>query len=301
MSHIKLIPKLARGCALGLATMLFSHVALADDDHAIGDGVHELPIFDAHIHYKQPAWDAFSPSTIIELMDKNGVAMGLVSSSPDEGTIRLWEFAPNRIVPELRPYHGGAGSSNWATSPGMEEYLLERLDKYPHEGIGEFHVHRLTPGDEPLLRKVAGMAKARNIPIHIHSGSAPVDLLYRFEPGLTIIWAHAGMSEPPAVIETMMAKYDTLYADTSFRESDILESHDTMDSDWRRVLLRFSDRFMVGSDTWVNSQWSRYSQLIETNRHWLSMLPRKAAERIAYRNAEKLFNRKISKSQIGTR
>ena len=55
MSHIKLIPKLARGCALGLAIMLFSHVALADDDHAIGDGVHELPIFDAHIHYKQPA------------------------------------------------------------------------------------------------------------------------------------------------------------------------------------------------------------------------------------------------------
>jgi hypothetical protein len=66
-----------------------------------------LPIFDAHIHYKQPAWDQYPVSSIIELMDENGVAMGLVSSTPDQGTIMLWEYAPNRIVPELRPYQPG--------------------------------------------------------------------------------------------------------------------------------------------------------------------------------------------------
>jgi len=66
----------------------------ADDNHApIGDGVKDLPIFDAHIHYKEPAWDAYPVESIIELMDKSGVAMGLVSSSPDEGTIMLWEYA----------------------------------------------------------------------------------------------------------------------------------------------------------------------------------------------------------------
>lgn len=63
-------------------------------------------------------------------MDRNGVAMGLVSSTPDEGTIMLWEYAPNRIVPELRPYHGNAGSSNWTKAEVMDKYLLGRLDKY---------------------------------------------------------------------------------------------------------------------------------------------------------------------------
>ena len=85
----------------------------SEHGHPIGDAVQDLPIFDAHIHYKKPAWSAYSVESIIELMDKSGVAMGLVSSTPDEGTIRLWEYAPSRVVPELRPYHGEAGSSNW--------------------------------------------------------------------------------------------------------------------------------------------------------------------------------------------
>jgi len=290
-------------CLTGVAAALFlmGGSAFADDDHPIGEAVKDLPLFDAHIHYKQPAWDAYPPSSVIELMDLNGVAMGLVSSTPDEGTIKLWEYAPNRIVPELRPYHGTAGSSNWTKSPGMEDYLLERLEKYPHEGLGEFHIHRIDPSDEPLLRKVTAMAKHRNIPIHIHSGAAPVDLLYRLEPSLTIIWAHAGMSEPANVVEKMMAKYDTLYADTSFRERDILGTGDKLDPDWERVLKRYSKRFMMGTDTWVNSQWSRYSDLIAINRQWLSMLPKDIAERIAYKNAELLFGRKVTNQQIGTR
>ena len=68
---------------------------------AIGAAVKDLPIFDAHIHYKEPAWGPYPVDRIVDLMDRSGVAMGLVSSSPDEGTIRLWEFAPNRVVPEL--------------------------------------------------------------------------------------------------------------------------------------------------------------------------------------------------------
>ena len=99
--------------------------AFADGEHTpIGDAVEELPIFDAHMHYKEPAWDAYSVVDIVELMDESGVAMGLVSSSPDEGTIMLWEYAPNRIIPELRPYHGDAGSSNWSNVTGMDDYKL---------------------------------------------------------------------------------------------------------------------------------------------------------------------------------
>jgi len=290
--------RLAAIIALAVAASLTTP-ALA---HPIGEEeAAKLPIFDAHIHYKEPAWEAFPPDTVLKLMDRNGVAMALVSSTPDEGTIMLWEHAPGRIVPELRPYLGDWGSSNWTEYDGMADYIENRLAKYPHRGIGEFHVRAMETTNKGLLRLIAGMAKERDIPIHIHSDAAPVEFFYKIDPDLTIIWAHAGMSEPPEIIGPMMDRYPTLYADTSFREYDILDRTGGMDKAWEALLLKHSDRFMVGSDTWVNSQWADYDRLIQSNREWLAMLPREAAEAIAYRNAERLFGITVSRDQLGTR
>ena len=58
---------------------------------------------------------------------------------------------------------------------------------------------------------------------------------------------------------------------------------------------------MVGSDTWVNGQWDDYDQIIAANRRWLSMLPADVAKKIAYQNAERVFDVKVSMDQIGTR
>jgi predicted TIM-barrel fold metal-dependent hydrolase len=284
-----------------LAAVIVSAATAQGRDKPIGDAIKDVPIFDAHIHYKEPAWATYPVKTVIEFMDRAGVAMALVSSTPDAGTIKLFEYAPKRIVPELRPYHGKAGSSNWTKSEGMLAYIKGRLAKYPHEGIGEFHVHKLDTSDKPLLREIAKLAKAGNIPVHIHSGAAPIKMFFELESSLKIIWAHAGMSEPAQVVGAMLDRYATLYADTSYREHDILADGATIDPEWLAVLLRHSDRFMVGTDTWVNAQWASYGELIALNRSWLKLLPREIAEKIAYKNAETLFKRKISMELIGKR
>ena len=91
-----------------------SSLAAADGDRGrIGKGAETLPLFDAHMHYKREAWRPFPPDVVLSMMDANGVAMALVSSTPDEGTIMLWKYAPGRFVPEMRPYTGSFGSSNW--------------------------------------------------------------------------------------------------------------------------------------------------------------------------------------------
>lgn len=287
-----------------VATALFCVPSLSsanDDQDPIGEDADSLPLFDAHVHYKEPAWGPYPPATILELMDETGVAMALVSSTPDEGTILLWQFAPERIVPELRPYHGTVGSDNWTKFPGMMDYLNERLAAYPHRGIGEFHLHRVEPEDRGLLAEVARVALAKDIFIHVHSGKDPVDLLFSLEPDLKIIWAHAGMSESAGTVERMMEKYDRLYADTSYREGDILSGANGIDPAWRRVLERFSDRFMVGSDTWINGQWDSYADIIAMNRQWLSHFPRPLAEKFAYKNAERLFGRPVGNYLLGNR
>lgn len=268
----------------------------------IGKGAADLPIFDAHVHYKAPAWGPYPPGTVIELMDKSGVAMALVSSTPDEGTIKLFEYAPNRIVPEVRPYHGGYGSSNWTTFDGMFDYIRGRMDAYPHVGIGEFHLHDVDEADRDLLTQIAGLAKERGALLHIHAGAAPVQFFYDIDPDLTIIWAHAGMSEPPDVVGPVMDRHANLYADLSYREWEIQNGEGgTLNPAWKALLEKHADPFMVGTDTWVNEQWAQYGDLIAMNRAWLAQFPRDLAEGFAYRNAEKLFKRKVTNDLLGTR
>jgi predicted TIM-barrel fold metal-dependent hydrolase len=272
----------------------------ASEDHGvIGNGAETLPLFDAHMHYKKSAWEPFPPDVVLSMMDKNGVAMALVSSTPDEGTIKLWEYAPKRIVPEMRPYNDDAGPSNWTKWQGVGDFIEKRVNKYNHQGIGEFHLDRVDPDDEPLMKRIVAMAAEKNIPLHVHSDYRPVEYLYSLNPDITVIWAHAGMTEPADIVESMMARYPTLYADTSYREADILNGTGGIDEKWRLVLERYADRFMVGSDTWVNEQWLEYDYLIAMNRKWLAHLTPETAKQIAYQNAERLFGRKVSPDLIG--
>ncbi len=288
----------------GLVAALFVTTlgARADGSHEpIGEAVAELPIFDAHIHYKEPAWDAYSPEEIVTLMDKSGVAMGLVSSSPDEGTIMLLEHAPKRVVPELRPYHGRAGSSNWTSVPGMADYLEGRLDAHPHEGIGEFHIRNRVMWDEALFTQIIALAKERDLYLHVHSGSEPIRWLYELDRDVKIIWAHAGLGETADEVYKLMLEFPELLADTSLREYGILAAAEGLNPDWEKIIFEFQDRLMVGSDTWVNDQWDSYKEIIDRNREWLSYLPRDVAEKIAYKNAERIFNRTITNELIGQR
>ena len=286
---------------LAISAMFCCALVNADSARAtIGNAIVDVPLFDAHMHYQQPAWEPYPVATVLDLMNRSGVAMALVSSTPDEGTIRLWEYAPNRVVPELRPYRDDADRSNWTKSSAMLEYLQQRMRNYPHRGIGEFHIHQLDPSDRAFLRQVAALAVQHKAILHMHSGAGPVELLYELEPQLTVIWAHAGLSEPPDVIEPLLARYETLYADTSYRQNDIVAG-DGLDPAWRALISTYPDRFLAGSDTWANAQWANYDDVIASNRNWLSYFPREIAEMIAFKNAEALFGIQVTRSLLGTR
>lgn len=58
---------------------------------------------------------------------------------------------------------------------------------------------------------------------------------------------------------------------------------------------------MVGTDTWANSQWAEYRELIKTDRAWRSRFSRPVAEAIACTKAERLFDRKVSNGLVRTR
>lgn len=285
-----------------LAVLSIPFAAAAWAHEPIGDGAKDLPIFDAHVHYKEDAWGPYPPATIIQIMDRKGVAMALVSSTPDAGTIKLFEYAPNRILPSTRAYEGGYGPSNWTTWPEVVDYLRGRLGKYDAlVGIGEFHVHGVDGSDSDVLKAVARLAVERDVLVHVHSDFEPVEFFFKVEPDIRIIWAHAGMVTPPDVVMRMMDTYKALWADLSYREHEIVGRDGKLDPAWEALLTKHADRFMVGTDTWVNEQWERYGDLIARNRAWIAHFPKELAEKFAFRNAEALFGVKVSRDQLGTR
>jgi predicted TIM-barrel fold metal-dependent hydrolase len=247
-----------------------------------------LPIFDAHVHYGQNDWAAHPPADVLRAFAAAGVARALVSSTPDDGTLRLRAAAPERVAPFLRPYRGAVNSGNWMRDDTLLDYLKGRLERGGYLGIGEFHL----PGDEDArtsqVRAVAALAVERGLFVQVHSGAGPVRALFALQPGLKVLWAHAGMSEPPEEVGKLLDAHGQLWTEVSFRAGEIA-SGDGVAPAWRALFQRHPDRFLVGTDTYVTSRWDGYGGLIAEHRHWLDQLPRDLAERIAWRNAVRLF------------
>lgn len=244
------------------------------------------PIFDAHIHYSEPAWAPYPPEAVLAILDRAGVRRALVSSTPDEGTVRLYEKAPGRIVPILRPYRSRDDMGGWHQDPAVLAYVEERLKRGIYRGLGEFH---LSAGqtNSVVVQGFVRLALRDNLFLHAHVDEVAAEELLRLDPKLRVLWAHAGMSASPATVGGLLDRYPNLWVELALR-FDVAPGGN-LDRAWRALFLRHPDRFMVGTDTWVNSQWDRLPEILDGFRAWLRQLPPDVAERIAYRNADRLF------------
>ncbi len=247
----------------------------------------DAPLFDGHIHYSRPDWSVYTPDQIVAILDKAGIARALVSSTPDDGTLKLYDRDPKRVIPILRPYRTRDDMGTWWKDPAIIPYLELRLAKGVHRGIGEFH---LSGKDihTPVLKQITGIAVQRNLYLHAHSDDAAVIELFVMEPKSKIIWAHAGMSSSAAAVGALMDKQPNLWADLSYRYGDVAPGG-TLDPAWRALLIRHADRFMLGSDTWTTSRWEQVVGMAADARRFLQQLPPDVAEKIASKNFERLF------------
>src|SRR5688500_20258030 len=102
----------------------------------------QLPIFDAHIHYSRPDWSVYTPERALSILAQAGVRRAIVSSTPDDGTVKLYEKAPAGIVPFLRPYRTRGDMGSWTRDPAVAACVGERLKRGSYRGIGECRLGR---------------------------------------------------------------------------------------------------------------------------------------------------------------
>ena len=251
-------------------------LALASADAA------ELPIFDAHIHFSHDAADQIPVADAVAILRKAGLKGALVSSSNDEGTQKLYEAAPDIVIPELRPYRSRGEIASWVRDETVVDYLEARLKRYKYVAIGEFHLYG-ADAELPVPRRLVELARQYDLMLHAHSDADAVERLFAQWPQARILWAHSGFDRPEKVRE-MLRRHKNLWADLAFRTDPA--SGGKVDAEWRKAFEEFPDRFMVGTDTFTPERWYFIGEHAEWAREWLKDLPPALAERIAWKNGE---------------
>jgi hypothetical protein len=251
-----------------------------------------LKIFDSHLHYNVEATSAYSLDSVIELFRRNGIGGIVANSRPNRGSQMLVEAKAQGlwVVPFIRPYRVPSDVQNWFNDPAIYELIETEYKRGYYKGVGEFHLH----GEEyrsPWVKKIVDFAVERDLYMLAHSDEQAILGLFSLNPKAKVIWAHTGFSGPEARVREMLDTYPTLWAELSYRSG--ISNGRGISAEWRDLFARHANRFLLGSDTWVNQRWSSYESTMREYRGWLADLPADQARLIAHGNAERLYGGKI--------
>lgn len=258
------------------------------------------PLFDAHLHYNVEAAEGPHPlPDVLGRMQRSGVRAIIANSRPNEGTRSLasaldaTRAAGVTVVPFVRLYRDRADYTGWFKDPSIGVMVKTELaagtPAGAFRGLGEFHLYDSANANGPMARELMQLAAERGLAVLAHVDDAAIDLLMAHAPQARLIWAHTGIGGVPLTrVRELLQRYPKLMGELSYRPG-LTDGEGQLSAEWRALLLAFPDRFVIGSDTWVNQRWQHYEALMADYRRWLGELPPELARRVAWDNAAGLF------------
>ena len=264
------------------------------------------PLFDAHLHYNDEAFDGQAgphpPADVLSRMQRNGVRAVVANSRPNDGTLTLAASPLTRqagvtVVPFVRLYRNRADYDGWYRDESIFTMVLAELARGtaagPYRGLGEFHLYDSANANGPVAKKLIALAEDKDLVVLAHVDDKAIDLLMANTASkgqrLRLIWAHTGIGGASvARVEQLLTRYPLLMGELSYRPG-LTCAGGQLCPEWRELLLKFPGRFLIGSDTWVNQRWSDYDGLMKGYRTWLGELPPEVARRIGWANGAQLF------------
>lgn len=267
-------------------TLVFLSFPIALLVIAFWETSHEPPIFDAQVHYNKESWHKVSPEAVINTAREFNVRWLLVGSTPNEGTWKLESTGNPRIIRMLVPQHTREDRDSWFKDERMINYMEQEIARGGYAGIGEFF---LFDGqvDTPVVHRMVELANNNKLVLHARSDPIAIEQLFEMAPNIRIIWAHAGMFTAPEKVGELLNRYPRLWVELSHRID--IAPQGKLDPRWREVMLRFPNRFLLGSGTYTNEYWYQFRYTHTQYREWLKELPPESREMIAYRNGLSLF------------
>ena len=256
------------------------------------------PLFDAHLHYNDEAAGPHPLADVLGRMQRSGVRAIVANSRPNDGTRTLatateaTRAAGVTVVPVVRLYRNRADYSGWFADETIHDMVLAELaagtPAGPYRGLGEFHLYDSANADGPVAVKLMKLAREHGLAVLAHVDDVAVDRLMAHAPGARLIWAHTGIGGAPAArVRELMRRHPSLLGELSYRPG--LTDDGRLTPTWRALCTDLPERFLVGSDTWINARWQHYEALMDEARGWLAELPAPIARRIGWGNGAALF------------
>jgi len=156
--------------------------------------------------------------------------------------------------------------------------------------------------DAPVIRKFFDLVAKYDgfLAFHMQADGDSMDQLGKLLASNRkgrIVWNHCGSNSSASDVLEMMDKHPNLFCEFSFRYPPINKNNSReifdssgIDSSWRKLVEKHSDRFMVGTDAHSVEQ---FVGAIKTVRKGLlPNLKPDTARKVAYQNAQRLFKLK---------
>lgn len=257
------------------------------------------PLFDAHLHYNVEAREPHPVAAVLERMRRSGVRAIVANSRPNDGTKDLAAAgdaarrAGVTVVPFVRLYRNRADYTGWHADPTIVDMVMKELaagtSAGPYRGLGEFHLYDSAHADGPTAKRLMQLAQERGLVVLAHVDDVAVEKLFAHAPRARLVWAHTGIGGVPVDrVQALLRAHPTLMGELSYRPG-LTQADGGLAPAWRALLAEQPERFLVGSDTWINPRWDEYESLMRQARRWLADLPPAAARRIAWDNGAAMF------------
>ena len=138
-----------------------------------GAAATELPkrVFDVHLHFSYDQASETTPQEAIEILKRQNVVYGVVSSTPPEMALDLKAADPQRVLALWRPYFDANSRHNWFNDARALAEARKALASGKYIGIGELHMISglgATPKNT-ILNGLIRLGIEYNVPLLIHT------------------------------------------------------------------------------------------------------------------------------------
>lgn len=175
---------------------------------------------------------------------------------------------------------------------------------------GERYVDPTAPGTATLFKKLSPL----RIPVMTHfEVYAPERDFPRFHtlfaawPKQIFIVPHMAFGSPTQVAE-FMDRHPNVYMTLSKKDRTMGDFSDSekqsaigapllrgakLRPEWKALLIKYQDRLLAAVDAHMKKLWEEYPERVAVQRMTLGQLPREVAEKIAYKNAERVYGVRV--------
>jgi len=214
-------------------------------------GGYEGPLFDAHLHYNEEAFNGTTGphpvADVLERMRRSGVKAIIANSRPNGGTKALVAAAYNSgglatggtstisardlaVIPFIRLYRNRADYDSWFRDEGIYDMVIAEhgrgatiaAKRVEYRGIGEFHLYDSANANGPVAKKLMAYAENNGLAVLAHVDDTAIDLLMAHTPSkgqkLRLIWAHTGIGGSSVQrVSELLERYPKLMGELSYR------------------------------------------------------------------------------------